>query len=371
MGTAPCTQTDALRGAISNRSVLHVRRWPSAIKFDLGDVERFLFVGAPFAEDRILVVSGQQKSIDGTGLLASEIHRRFADGDSIVLRSAHRSIPELTRFSADLASSLDAEVRVNVYITPPASSGFPLHYDDHDVVMLQTFGKKYWQIHDKTATPQELSQLSSLQRAIVAATSQHVLADSHQMPASELVLSAGDMLYLPSGVPHCGTARDAASIHITASIFSPSAAEVSSLITFANQLQLESRSQAPRLQQPNQMIQSLIELQREKERPPTPSRYLESLSMLSSITDETWCEWRPNLKPRIDRVGEAVIVGFYESAVPVDAALLPMWKYVVSTPKFKVRNLPLEDGAERQIAAAELVRAGLLQLVGAIDTLDS
>jgi len=76
------------------------------------------------------------------------VYERFREGATIVLQGLHRSWPPLTRFCRELELELTHPVQVNAYITPPAAQGLAVHYDTHDVFVLQFGGTKQWSIHD-------------------------------------------------------------------------------------------------------------------------------------------------------------------------------------------------------------------------------
>ena len=71
----------------------------------------------------------------------------FAEGATIVLASLHRYRPALTRFCAGLEDALSHPVQVNAYVTPANARGLDLHWDTHDVFVLQCFGEKHWRVY--------------------------------------------------------------------------------------------------------------------------------------------------------------------------------------------------------------------------------
>jgi 50S ribosomal protein L16 3-hydroxylase len=71
------------------------------------------------------------------------------------------------------------------------------HLDRYDVFLIQGAGRRRWQIAPPPAGEPDLVPGIDLQ----------VLADFR--PDEEWVLEPGDLLYLPPGVPHCGTAEGA------------------------------------------------------------------------------------------------------------------------------------------------------------------
>uniref|UniRef100_A0A4W4F451 Bifunctional lysine-specific demethylase and histidyl-hydroxylase n=1 Tax=Electrophorus electricus TaxID=8005 RepID=A0A4W4F451_ELEEL len=86
----------------------------------------------------------------------------------------------------------------NVYLTPAGTQGFAPHYDDIEAFIVQLEGKKHWRVYN----PLRL-----------------FTADIGK-PIMDVVLEAGDLLYLPRGIIHQGNCLpDAHSLHITISSF--------------------------------------------------------------------------------------------------------------------------------------------------------
>ncbi len=125
------------------------------------------------------------------------------DGASLVISGGHKSIPNLTRFITALEQELKFSLQINIYITPRQSQGLPLHYDAHDVFILQISGSKHWRLYDspeKSPVRQQRFQKDNyiqtdLQRSF----------DLHE----------GDLAYIPRGLVHEASTSDSNSVHIT------------------------------------------------------------------------------------------------------------------------------------------------------------
>lgn len=110
----------------------------------------------------------------------------------------------------------------------PAAAGIGPHLDSYDVFLLQARGRKHWQI--STQNDHELEPDVPLK----------IL--SNFRPEQEWVLEPGDMLYLPPGVAHCGTAMDEGMTY-SIGFRAPSATELATefLGFLQDQIQLEGR----------------------------------------------------------------------------------------------------------------------------------
>jgi len=71
-------------------------------------------------------------------------------GGVLVIDSIQEYIPSINRVAGEFSSIFNEKVQVNCYIGGLNSSGFDIHWDDHDVVILQIFGEKEWEIRPPT-----------------------------------------------------------------------------------------------------------------------------------------------------------------------------------------------------------------------------
>jgi ribosomal protein L16 Arg81 hydroxylase len=200
---------------IYERGPLHVR----------GDPERFCALVSTARIDALLseqVFTGDQLSMARAepkieprhylteagyadpGLVA----RQYQKGATLILPQLNRR----ERALADLCRSLKAElshpVQTNIYLTPPNAQGFQTHFDNHDVFVLQIEGTKRWRLYDAPAG--------------VVFRGERFTPGGYQAGAlrEELVLSPGDVLYVPRGIMHDAVNEAAAgpSLHVTAGV---------------------------------------------------------------------------------------------------------------------------------------------------------
>jgi hypothetical protein len=136
----------------------------------------------------------------------------LADGATLVLQSLHTWWTPLGRFCADLHAALGHPTQANAYLTPADERGLGLHYDTHDVVVLQTAGHKRWEIF----RPRFESPLGHQHWSDVGEGED--LDDGGLEPVLATVLGPGDCLYLPRGFVHRVVSEDEASLHVTVGI---------------------------------------------------------------------------------------------------------------------------------------------------------
>lgn len=138
-----------------------------------------------------------------------KIQKQLENGTSLVLSSLHRHIPKLNQFIYALRAELQSKVWANVYITPPNSQAFKLHYDTHDVFVLQIQGTKKWSMYNAPIVLPDKSQSSK--DYFPENEPEYIFED-------EFTLEAGDLLYIPRGYGHQAKSTNVTSIHITVGI---------------------------------------------------------------------------------------------------------------------------------------------------------
>jgi bifunctional lysine-specific demethylase and histidyl-hydroxylase NO66 len=73
---------------------------------------------------------------------ANQVIDRYRRGDTVVLQGLHHTSPHLARLANNVALALDHPVQVNAYLSPPSARGLDLHFDFHDVFIVQLGGSK-------------------------------------------------------------------------------------------------------------------------------------------------------------------------------------------------------------------------------------
>jgi hypothetical protein len=109
----------------------------------------------------------------------------YTSGATLILNQAHGALQALDSTCRILTEELGFPTQTNIYITPRGSTGFSKHSDEHDVLVLQIAGSKYWEVYPPEG------------------------------PAVEIDLQSGDLLYVPRGMLHAARCREEDSIHIT------------------------------------------------------------------------------------------------------------------------------------------------------------
>ena len=138
---------------------------------------------------------------------ANQVIDRYRGGDTVVLQGLHHTNPHLARLANNLALALDHPVQINAYLSPSSARGLDLHFDFHDVFVVQLGGSKRWRVW----TPLARTTDPVKGRHSIAAPRFDELGD----PLLDITMGAGDCLYLPRGYPHAAETVDQHSDHLT------------------------------------------------------------------------------------------------------------------------------------------------------------
>ncbi len=130
---------------------------------------------------------------------------RFDAGASLAVSQFHEIHEPLARFCRGLEKIFLHAVQANIYLTPPNAQGFRVHYDTHDVLVLQVSGQKVWRVWDEIPFPAPTRDTPWMNH-VEPIGAPHIFT-----------VQPGDVLYVPRGVMHDATTRDGdgPSLHIT------------------------------------------------------------------------------------------------------------------------------------------------------------
>ena len=145
-------------------------------------------------------VSGARSRTPIARLQPVKFTQHLREGATLVLDAVEELSAPLEELAAGLEQFFHERIQINAYAGWHTSRGFDLHWDDHDVFILQVTGRKRWSVYGIT-TPHPLA------------------GDSNPKPTGapvwEATLEDGDFLYIPRGWWHVAIPLDEPTLHLT------------------------------------------------------------------------------------------------------------------------------------------------------------
>jgi len=132
-------------------------------------------------------------------------------GASLIANDLLYAHAPFTRIGRVLGQAFAAGIGANIYCSFQGVQAFGTHFDNHDVMVVQTEGEKVWNLYEARAeNPVEpLADDDATRRWF---------AHSRGPLMTEVRMKPGDVLYLPRGWYHDALATDGASLHVTFAI---------------------------------------------------------------------------------------------------------------------------------------------------------
>lgn len=304
-----------------------------------------------------------------------KIDEEFAGGATIVLQSLHRYWAPLTRLARELELALTHPIQVNAYITPAAARGLGVHHDEHDVLVLQVYGRKLWEVFEpaEPGAPRDATGAK--------------LIDAELAP--------GDALYIPRQFPHAARTAASASAHLTVGVIT---VKWATLLRDAVGQALDGAFAEPLpvgfAEDPSAIAglvkERLGELKDRLDgvdtatlaeraarrfwsgRPPLLTGQLEQLLVLDALDDRSVLRRRPDAVCRLERRGDRLKALLGDRVLDLPAYTEPALALILARDRFTVADLAAHlDEASRLVLARRLVREGLLEAVVVPTTVSS
>ncbi|MGH6650170.1 MAG: cupin domain-containing protein [Sphingopyxis sp.] len=153
--------------------------------------------------ERFTHVSGSNRRIDAGATTA-----QLAQGATLVLSFVDEMVKRIGDLADRLGGDLGARCNVNLYAGWRADHGFDLHWDHHDVFILQIAGRKHWRVQRPTRDHPARGEIVPPPAADDA-------------PVYDDILEEGGVLYIPRGWWHVATPVEEPSLHLTLAITPP------------------------------------------------------------------------------------------------------------------------------------------------------
>ncbi|MEU9833365.1 cupin domain-containing protein [Streptosporangium sp. NPDC048047] len=138
---------------------------------------------------------------------SAKLHARLREGATLVFGSVDEAVPEVRKLAERLEHDLRAEVFVNLYASWGQVGAFDPHWDDHDGIILQVYGRKEWRLYG-VGRP-------------VPLPGDGPLNECPPRPLREFELTEGQALYVPRGHWHAVRPVGGTTVHLTFGIRRP------------------------------------------------------------------------------------------------------------------------------------------------------
>lgn len=141
------------------------------------------------------------------GTLALELspkglHEALSSGATLIMDSVQDFSPALENLCFRLAQEFYAQVQTNLYACWGADEGFDVHWDDHDVFIVQVSGRKEWKLY-------------GFAREHPTHVDFHNRNNRPSEPVAIETMIPGDVMYIPRGYWHAARGLGDPTMHLT------------------------------------------------------------------------------------------------------------------------------------------------------------
>jgi len=129
-------------------------------------------------------------------------------GGTLVFDTIQQHSSKLEDFIDQLSYEINTKINVNGYYTKKNTVGVNIHFDRHDVLVLQIHGSKRWYFKE------DKHQLSKSMRHQKVPN-----VDTHRTGWESVLLEQGDIFYCPRGLWHFTETENQSSAHLAVGIY--------------------------------------------------------------------------------------------------------------------------------------------------------
>jgi ribosomal protein L16 Arg81 hydroxylase len=354
--------------------------------FSVEDLDKLLEYNRPRGSS-LRVVKSQQplnptiyENMDGS-LNLNQLYAAYADGHTIVINEIQRFWNPIKMLVENIRNYISHNAVANLYLTPSNEKALSPHYDTHDVFALQISGEKHWILYDDTHFKTPLMH-----------SFQPVFQREHLSGAREITMRAGDILYMPRGVPHEAYTTDKSSMHITIGVHSTQWIDfITKSLLSLSQKNIELRKALPIgflnsgnedllstdaeldfiniLQQVFQKdnisgsLNILGEEFRTKEQPKPDGHFL-SLDKINHIHLDSQLSKREGLTSKVTNSVSGARISFQGNTIKGPSQIVSTLEFISQQEGiFSIKDIPFLNDDNKLKLAKRLVRGGLLKVV--------
>lgn len=149
-----------------------------------------LFKNGPVAPEKF-TEPYMELSEQRTRLVKDVLYQYMKEGATLVLNKLQLHNTIIHDYCMNIAQFIGEKTNANAYAAFGGDGSFGKHWDTHDVFALQLIGRKHWKLYQPTFEQPLAHQKSTNHKA-----------ECPQVPVLDMVLEAGDLLYIPRGWWH-------------------------------------------------------------------------------------------------------------------------------------------------------------------------
>jgi ribosomal protein L16 Arg81 hydroxylase len=313
-------------------------------------------------------------TVDDETLDIGRLCQLFVEGSTVSLAFLDTVVPALTGMCRSLEAEFSCPFQANVYLTPASAQGAKVHYDTHDVFVLQAAGSKQWTLY---GTPVELPFAGQDYDAAI-----------HQPgePTLEFCLDTGDVAYIPRGVVHDARSTDSVSLHVTVGILRYTWTDLLLEVVAGRALRDPAfrkalppgfhRAEFDRAEARKTLRDLLRRVSADPDLdgaldnfiaeflsscPPVLRGQMAQLAGLNDLTADSRAGARPGVIFRLRDAGQAVAIECYGRTITLPLQAREAVCYALSHAAFAIRDLPGRlDEAGKLTLIRRLIREGLV-----------
>lgn len=314
---------------------------------------------------------------DGS-LNLNQIYASYADGYTIVVNEIDRLWKPLKNLCHNTKGVLNHKTVANMYLTPKNQKALLPHYDTHDVFVVQVEGKKHWKLYDAEYTTPIVNSF------------QPIFQREQLKNVKDIILNAGDMMYIPRGIPHEAVTTDESSLHLTIGVFPTQWLDfLTKSLHYMAQTNIELRQALPigfmdsnkisltediknKLQNLlNTVLQEnnteganmyLAEESRIAQKPISDGHF-ESLDEMNELELNSYLVKRENMNCKVQQMGTISRIIFSGNIIRGPIHISPALDFIAAREStFQVGEIPILNEMNKLKLAKRLIRGGLLKL---------
>jgi ribosomal protein L16 Arg81 hydroxylase len=295
----------------------------------------------------------------------SEIYGAFTEGYSLLLNQVqkrHRATGVLCRqleiSLSEFGVTLSRHIGANAYLSPANSQGFSIHYDPHDVFILQLEGHKHWRLYGRHVQfPIEPPPVP-------------IPRDEAGPPQKDFYVGPGDLIYIPRGFLHDAETDEESSLHVTLSVECATWRDLIAVILSSDSRFREtlpryfnSRSRISRLHLeefasvvshmtkspalPSALSQVTLKLFSNLES--LPNGGFGSIDRVAALNEDTLVSLGEGVFGWVEDVDDAVILHFPGASLKAGKNMASTFRFLLKRGEFRPRELPVKSSAEEKV----------------------